>query len=50
VAKKIKFVPFDYSRAGIYGSDEWKKLASFDQTLADQFDSRVNQMEAGGKK
>ena len=46
VAKKIRFVPFDYSKAGVYGSDEWKKLASFDQNLADEFDKRVIQMEA----
>ena len=34
VARKIKFTPFDYSRAGVYGSDEWKKLAEFDPDLA----------------
>ena len=27
VAKKIKFVPFDYYQAGVYGSEEWRKLA-----------------------
>jgi len=27
VARKIGFVPFDYSRAGVYGSDEWRSLA-----------------------
>lgn len=26
VARKIGFVPFDYSQAGVYGSDEWKTL------------------------
>lgn len=50
VAKKIKFVPFNYSQAGVYGSEEWKKLASFDQTLAEEFDIRVRQMEAVSKK
>ena len=45
VAKKIKFVPFDYSKAGVYGSDEWKKLAEFDQNLAVKFDNIVEKME-----
>ena len=46
VAKKIKFTPFDYSRAGVYGSEEWKTLALFDKKTADEFDSRVKQLEA----
>ena len=50
VAKKIKFVPFDYSRAGVYGSVEWKKLALFDQKSADEFDKRVAKLEALNKK
>lgn len=45
VAKKIKFVPFDYSRAGVYGDEEWKKLAEFDQALARKFDGRVTSLE-----
>ena len=45
VVRKIKFVPFDYSRAGVYGSDEWKKLAVFDPDLARQFDQRVDSYE-----
>jgi hypothetical protein len=48
VAKKIKFVPFNYSQAGVYGSEEWKKLALFDQTLAEEFNTMVRQMEAKG--
>ncbi|MCL6103819.1 MAG: right-handed parallel beta-helix repeat-containing protein, partial [Bacteroidetes bacterium] len=27
VARKIGFVPFDYAKAGVYGEEEWKKLA-----------------------
>ena len=42
VAKKIKFVPFDYSQAGVYGSEEWRKLAEFDPELARKFDERVS--------
>jgi hypothetical protein len=45
VVKKIRFVPFDYSRAGVYGSDEWIKLAGFDPSIAKEFDERVNMME-----
>jgi hypothetical protein len=50
VAKKIKFVPFDFSRAGVYGGDEWKRLALFDQELAYEFDRRVSQMEPLNKE
>ena len=49
-AKKIKFVPFDYSKAGVYGSDEWKRLAEFDKNMADEFDKRVEDMESVVKK
>jgi hypothetical protein len=41
VAKKIKFVPFNPSEAGVYGSEEWKKLAGFDPDRAIKFDERV---------
>ena len=27
-AEKIGFVPFDFTQAGVYGSDEWKQLAA----------------------
>jgi len=50
VLKKIKFVPFDYSVAGVYGSDEWKKLAEFDQALAKKFDERVDSLEKAVNK
>ena len=45
VAKKIKFVPFEYSRAGVFGSVEWKRLAEFDPDLADKFEITVEQLE-----
>jgi hypothetical protein len=45
IARKIKFVPFDYSKAGVYGSDEWKKLAEYDPVLSRKFDDVVNLME-----
>lgn len=46
VAKKIKFTPFDYTRAGVYGSEEWKNLARFDPDLAKEFDNIVSQRES----
>ena len=46
VVKKIKFVPFDYTRAGVYGSEEWKKLAQFDRDIAMAFDERVLMLES----
>ncbi len=46
VARKIKFTPFDYSRAGVYGSAEWKKLAEMDPGLALEFDQMVVKRES----
>jgi hypothetical protein len=45
VSKKIKFKPFDYSKAGVYGSGEWKELARFDSELAKKFDNIVEKSE-----
>lgn len=39
--KKTGFVPFDYSKAGVYGSEEWKNLAKFDSNTAKQYDEAV---------
>lgn len=46
--RKIGFKVFDYSQAGVYGSDNWKKLAILDHTIAKSFDEAVtrNMMEA----
>ncbi len=44
-AKKIRFVPFEYSQAGVYGEEDWKRLAEFDQKLADRFDATVTELE-----
>lgn len=41
VARKISFIPFDYSQAGVYGSDEWRKLAQFDAELSAQYDKAI---------
>jgi len=32
------FKPFDYSKAGVYGSDEWWKKAQLPLELMEQFD------------
>lgn len=45
VVRKIRFKPFDYSKAGVYGSDEWRKLAESDTVLSRKFDDKVNLME-----
>ena len=39
--RKIGFKPFDYSQAGVYGTDDWKKMAAFDPQIASQFDTAV---------
>lgn len=49
VVKKIKFKPFDYSEAGVYGSEEWKRKAAFDQELAKKFDNIVKNFELNRK-
>jgi hypothetical protein len=45
VARKIRFIPFDYSEAGVYGSDDWKRLARFDPELSARFDTYVKELE-----
>lgn len=37
VAKKIRFMPFDYTKAGVYGDEEWKKKAELDASITDSF-------------
>ncbi len=46
IAMKIKFVPFDYSMAGVYGPDEWIKLSQLDTEIAANFDKRILKLEA----
>ncbi len=45
LVKKIGFKPFDYSTAGVYGDDKWKKLAEFDPALAKAYDDAVEILE-----
>ena len=42
VAKKIGFKPFDYSKAGVYGSDEWVKKAQMGVELEKEYDKAVS--------
>jgi hypothetical protein len=45
VIKKIKFKPFDYSQAGVYGEAEWLEKAKMSEELLQQFDEIVKRME-----
>jgi len=47
LSEKLNSCPFDYSQAGVYGSEQWKELARFDPELELKFD-RV--MEANERK
>jgi len=40
---KIKFKPFDYTQAGVYGNEAWRKLALLDEKVAKQFEKEVNE-------
>lgn len=41
--KKINFVPFDYSKAGIYGTKNWRKKAELSETIIKNFDEAVEE-------
>jgi len=41
VLRKTGFKEFDYSKAGVYGTEEWKKLAEFDPEVARRFDEAI---------
>ena len=49
LVRKTGFIPFDYSSAGVYGTEEWKNLARFDKGLEIKFDNIVNQLESKTK-
>jgi len=46
VARKIKFIPFDYTEAGVYGSDEWKQLAETDPAIETEFKKMIEKNES----
>ncbi len=41
VARKIRFKPFDYSKAGVYGNEEWINKAKLSDQLAHEYDRTV---------
>jgi hypothetical protein len=45
VAKKTGFQPFDYSKAGVYGSNEWIEKSRLDDVLIKKFDTIVAERE-----
>jgi len=45
VARKIGFEPFDYDKAGVYGSAEWKNRAVLDSCRIDLFEKIINEKE-----
>lgn len=45
VARRIKFVPFDYSQAGVYGEEGWRRKAMMSADLSLKFDETVEKME-----
>jgi hypothetical protein len=44
--KKIGFKPFDYSQAGVYGDEKWKKLAEFDMAVANKYNETIKALGA----
>lgn len=48
--KRIGFKPFDFAKAGVYGSDEWIGLARFDAQTAAQYDNAVEILEKKSNK
>lgn len=45
VVRQIGFKPFDYEKAGVYGSDEWRQLATLDKAKEELFDQIVLERE-----
>jgi hypothetical protein len=45
VIRGIGFEPFDWTKAGVYGTKEWKELARFDPMLAQKFDRIIDERE-----
>jgi Right handed beta helix region len=46
VLLKTGFKEFNYSLAGVYGTEKWKKLAIFNPVIAKQFDEAVSRNES----
>lgn len=50
VIRQIGFKPFDFSQAGVYGPEAWKKLAVFNPEIAKEFDDAIMQNEEGSDR
>ena len=50
VAKQIKFLTFNYSEAGVYGTEVWKKLAVFNAAQEKKFNYVIEEMEIKNNK
>ncbi len=44
-SKKIGFIPFDYTKAGVEGSDEWKEKAALPEEVVKAFEKAVKENE-----
>lgn len=49
-ARRIGFVPFDYTRAGVYGSAEWRAKAQLSTEVTEAFAAAVEAREAHYRK
>lgn len=49
VINKIKFKPFDYTQAGVYGSLSWKKQAELDPEIVADFDKMLTKRLSEGE-
>jgi hypothetical protein len=39
--EKIGFIPFDYTKAGVYGDKEWQEKAKLPESILSAFDRAV---------
>lgn len=45
VAKSLGFIPFDYSKAGVYGNESWKKKAQLSPEKHEEFKKIIRERE-----
>lgn len=43
--RKIGFIPFDYSKVGVYGSFEWKEMAKMSKFEVEEFNNIISKRE-----
>jgi parallel beta-helix repeat protein len=49
VVNNISFIPFDYSKAGVYGNDEWVMKAQMSAELEKEYDRVISRYEENNK-